>query len=52
VVALEEVSAVVVERGALDHLVSSSYLGLFVKALADRFLDVDARLQASTSAGR
>jgi len=44
VVALDEVSAVVVERSALDGLVRSSWLGLFVKALADRFLDVDARL--------
>ena len=44
VVALEDVSAVVVERTALDSLVASSWLGLFVKALADRFLDVDARL--------
>ncbi|MCX5747182.1 MAG: cyclic nucleotide-binding domain-containing protein [Proteobacteria bacterium] len=45
VVVLDEVSAVVVERAALEHLVESSYLGQFVKALADRFLDVDARLQ-------
>ncbi len=44
VVALDDVSAVVVERTALDSLVASSWLGLFVKALADRFLDVDARL--------
>jgi serine/threonine-protein kinase len=44
VVALEEVSAVVVERSAIDNLTRSSWLGLFVKALADRFLDVDAQL--------
>ena len=44
VIALDEVSAVVVDRGALDNLVRSSWLGLFVKALADRFLDLDARL--------
>ena len=48
VIALEDVSAVVVERTALDSLVASSWLGLFVKALADRFLDVDARLAAVT----
>jgi len=47
VVALDEVSAVVVERGALDSLVRSSWLGLFVKALADRFLDLDAQLAKS-----
>ena len=34
VIALDEVSAVVVERTALEHLVRSSWLGLFVKALA------------------
>jgi serine/threonine-protein kinase len=44
VVALDEVSAVVVGRAALDDLLRSSWLGLFVKALADRFLDLDARL--------
>lgn len=44
VVALEEVSTVVVERGALDELVRSSWLGQFVKALADRFLEHDAKL--------
>ena len=44
VVALDEVSAVVVERTALEHLVRSSWLGLFVKALADRFLELDARV--------
>jgi serine/threonine-protein kinase len=44
VVALEEVSAVLVERSAIDNLTRSSWLGLFVKSLADRFLDVDAQL--------
>ncbi|MEO8844648.1 MAG: protein kinase [Kofleriaceae bacterium] len=48
VVALEDVSAVVVERTALESLVASSWLGQFVKALADRFLDVDARLANAT----
>lgn len=43
VVAVDEVSAVVVERAALEHLVRSSWLGLFVKSLADRFLELDAR---------
>ncbi len=51
VIALDDVSAVVVERTALDSLVASSWLGLFVKALADRFLDVDARLAAVTKPG-
>ena len=46
VVAIDEVSAVVVERRALDELVRNSFLGLFVKALADRFLEHDARLSA------
>ena len=49
VVALDDVSAVVVERTALDGLVASSWLGQFVKALADRFLDVDARLARATA---
>jgi eukaryotic-like serine/threonine-protein kinase len=49
VIALEDVSAVVVERTALDTLVASSWLGQFVKALADRFLDVDARLSRATA---
>jgi len=44
VVALDEVSAVAVERTALDNLVCSSWMGLFVKALADRFLDLDHQL--------
>ncbi len=44
VIAIDEVSAVVVERHALEELVRSSFLGQFVKALADRFLEHDARL--------
>lgn len=47
VIALEDVNAVVVDRAAIERLTSSSWLGLFVKALADRFLDVDARLARS-----
>jgi hypothetical protein len=47
VVAVDEVSAVVVERTALEHLVRSSWLGLFVKALADRFLELDARVSTT-----
>jgi hypothetical protein len=46
VVAVDDVSAVVVDRAALEHLVRSSWLGLFVKALADRFLELDARVSA------
>ncbi len=45
VVALEEVSAVLVDRAAIENLTHSSWLGLFVKSLADRFLDVDSQLQ-------
>ncbi len=44
VVALDEVSAVVVDRAAIESLTHESWLGLFVKALAARFLDVDAQL--------
>ena len=44
VIALEDVSAVIVDRSAIDNLTRSSWLGLFVKSLADRFLDVDAQL--------
>jgi len=47
VVAIDEVSAVVVDRGAIERLTQTSWLGLFVKALANRFLDVDARLSRS-----
>ena len=46
VVALDDVAAVVVDRAAIENLTRSSWLGLFVKALADRFLDVDAKLTA------
>lgn len=46
VIAIENVSAVVVERAAIERLTNSSWLGMFVKALAARFLDVDARLSA------
>lgn len=42
VIALTDVSAVVVERSVLDGLTQSSWLGLFVKALADRFLEAEA----------
>lgn len=44
VVALEEVSAVVVDRASLEHLMASSYLGQFVKALAHRFLELDQQV--------
>ncbi len=44
VVAVGEVSVVVVDRAAIERLTRASWLGLFVKALADRFLDIDARL--------
>lgn len=47
VVALEDVKTVVVDRAAIENLTQSSWLGLFVKALADRFLDVDAKLAAT-----
>jgi eukaryotic-like serine/threonine-protein kinase len=43
VIAVDDVSAVVVERIAVDHLMRSSWLGMFVKALADRFLELEAR---------
>ena len=52
VVALDDVGAVVVDRGSLDELVADTYLGRFVKALADRFLDLDARLQAKGEPGK
>jgi serine/threonine-protein kinase len=44
VVALEDVSAVVVDRAALEQLVADTYLGRFVKALADRFLESEHKL--------
>ncbi|MCL4698959.1 MAG: cyclic nucleotide-binding domain-containing protein, partial [Burkholderiaceae bacterium] len=43
VVALEDVSAVVVDRASLEELVRSTYLGRFVKAMADRFLELEAK---------
>ena len=45
VVALDDVSAVVIDRSSLEQLAAGTYLGQFVKALADRFLDLEARLQ-------
>ncbi len=45
VVALDDVSAVLVDRASLEELVASTYLGRFVKALADRFLEVEGKLQ-------
>jgi serine/threonine-protein kinase len=47
VVALEDVSAVVVDRASLEELVSNTYLGRFVKAMADRFLEVEARARGA-----
>ncbi|MBL8286579.1 MAG: protein kinase [Rubrivivax sp.] len=52
VVALEDVSAVVVDRASLDTLVSGTYLGKFVKSLADRFLELERRTQEATLAPR
>jgi eukaryotic-like serine/threonine-protein kinase len=46
VIAMDEVSAVVVERTAVDHLMRSSWLGMFVKALADRFLELESRVSS------
>ncbi|MBK9134271.1 MAG: protein kinase [Betaproteobacteria bacterium] len=43
VVALEDVSAVVVDRASLEDLVRNTYLGRFVKAMADRFLELEAK---------
>jgi len=50
VVALEDVHAVVVDRASLEELVASTYLGRFVKALADRFLDVEAKSRQGVGA--
>lgn len=47
VIALNEVSAVVVDRASIERLTETSWLGMFVKALAHRFLDLDARLSRS-----
>ncbi|MCW5634576.1 MAG: protein kinase [Rubrivivax sp.] len=44
VVALDDVKAVVVDRASLEQLVANTYLGRFVKALADRFLELEARV--------
>ncbi|MBL4635927.1 MAG: protein kinase [Kofleriaceae bacterium] len=49
VIAIDEVSAVVVDRSSIEHITETSWLGMFVKALADRFLDVDSRLSDSLS---
>jgi serine/threonine-protein kinase len=45
VVALDDVRAVVIERAELERWVASGSLGKFVKSLADRFLELDQRLQ-------
>jgi serine/threonine-protein kinase len=47
VIAVDDVSAVVVDRAAIERLTNTSWLGMFVKALANRFLDIDARLTES-----
>ncbi len=44
VIAVGEVRAVVVDRASIERLTKSSWLGMFVKSLADRFLDIDAQL--------
>ncbi len=51
VVALEDVSAVVVDRASLEELVASTYLGRFVRALADRFLEVEAKARQQAAKG-
>ena len=50
VVALDDVKAVVVDRASLEQLVASTYLGRFVKSLADRFLELESRLPPPSSA--
>lgn len=52
VVALDDVSAVVVDRQSLEELMASTYLGRFVKALADRFLEADGRARAERDVDR
>jgi serine/threonine-protein kinase len=52
VVALEDVSAVVVDRASLEELVSHTYLGRFVKAMADRFLEVEGKARAAAAAAQ
>jgi hypothetical protein len=37
------VSLVVVDRASLEQLAASTYLGKFVKALANRFLEADGK---------
>jgi len=51
VVALEDVSAVVVDRASLEDLVKHTYLGRFVKAMADRFLEVEAKARQAGGKG-
>jgi len=43
VVAIEDVSVVVVDRASLEQLAASTSLGKFVKALASRFLEADGK---------
>lgn len=43
VVALDEVSAIVVDRASLQQLVNDTYLGKFVQALARRFIEADQK---------
>jgi serine/threonine-protein kinase len=50
VVALDDVKAVVVDRASLEQLAASTYLGRFVKSLADRFLELEARLPPPSTA--
>ncbi len=50
VVAIDEVSAIVVDRASLEQLADSTYLGKFVQALAKRFLEADRRHGSPPSA--
>lgn len=43
VVAIDEVSTIVVDRASMEHLAHETVLGRFVQALARRFLEADRR---------
>jgi serine/threonine-protein kinase len=45
VVAVEDVSAVMLDRASLEQLAANTFLGRFVQAMAARFLDLEGRTQ-------
>ena len=48
-VAIDNVSAVEFDRASLEQFAANTHVGKFVKALATRFFEVEARLLQATA---